>query len=161
MVVHEREPPVTRLALPLALPLAVLALLVVACGDDDEVGGVMPPATDDPVAEDVAVAPTLPSAAMEAEVSTRVDGGERIVVQVDCDPAIGGQLLNLGLEGFTAGSVVAAQVAPDIGELRVAIGAAGAGAQAVQTTLDAATYEVIVPVEDGSARLSVDGCPTG
>lgn len=144
---------------PLALLVALVLLVVPACGDDDEVGGVMPPATDDPVEEGVPSSPTLDEAAMEAQTATTVSGGEEIVVQVDCDPAIGGQLLSVSLDGFVAGSVVATEVQPDVGELRVAIGPAGAGAQAVQTTLGAASYEVIVPVEGGSATVSVDGCP--
>lgn len=94
--------------------------------------------------------------ALEHVTEVTTSDGAVILVGIDCDSQIGGQLLHVATLGLPeTGDLYTAEVEPGGSELQFSV---PPGQQARQMELDGVSYTVTLPEVDDGLELTVDGC---
>lgn len=139
-------------------------LAVVGCGSDDATGG-GDDATD-PIttagedtsggdgSDDGAPLDARTMETLEDMAEATTTDGATVLVGVDCDAQIGGQLLHVAATGLAEG-LYTATVEPGGREIQFNV---PPGLQASPVELTEPSYTVTLPEVDGGLELTVDGC---
>lgn len=94
--------------------------------------------------------------ALEHVTEVTTSDGAAVLVGIDCNSQIGGQLLHVASLGLPeTGDLYTAIVEPGGSELQFSV---PPGKQAREMELDGASYTVTLPEVDGGLELTLDGC---
>jgi hypothetical protein len=138
--------------LGVAATAATLAVALTACGDDDS-GQVTVPE------EGTGSAYTQAIIESESHDERLISTGGDMVVAVDCDPQIGGTVVNVVGTDLPEGLYVGTFEPPTGVDLQLQVTGPGEAAGASQMTLDDTEYTVTFADLDGGLEFTVLGCP--